>query len=96
VPFHHPGRGRREATGAQGENMSTEERDALEACAASLFELVGQSKPNRWGYDVAYLALVDEARNRARARLAALDKARGIKTRVIISPTEELHGEEAE
>jgi exo-beta-1,3-glucanase (GH17 family) len=35
-----------------------------------LIELVGQEKPNRWGYDVAHKAFDDDWRARARAAVA--------------------------
>lgn len=43
---------------------------AVQDMMAVLREVVGQEKPNRWGYDAAAVALNDDWRARAREALA--------------------------
>jgi hypothetical protein len=49
----------------------------LAELVAVLREIVGQAKPNRWGYDAADVALRDDWRQRARAVLARVDEPEG-------------------
>lgn len=60
------------------EEFGVAERDllaritALERCERALREIVGQEKPNTWGYDAAHIALQDDWRERARKALRAV------------------------